>query len=152
VNCFVDQHRSDLVADGVRMIIRLCDVMINVFPTLEEEIQHSSHKGADLAHGVRQPETARRLGETRLTPIRMYSATSLDDDVKRRPKAERGGHRAVLLGHRQWARDRFREEVRVPLYRFPPASLAPLYRPVVAAEVARPARPGRALRALTGPA
>jgi len=37
VNCFVDQHRSDLVADGVRMIIRLRDVMINVFPTLEEE-------------------------------------------------------------------------------------------------------------------
>jgi hypothetical protein len=32
-------------------------------------------------------------------------------------------HRAVRVGHRRWARDRFREEVRVRLYRFPPAAL-----------------------------
>jgi hypothetical protein len=74
------------------MIIRLRDVMINVFPTLEEENPTLlPQRRADLAHGVRQPETARRLGETRLTPMRMYSATSPDDDVKRRPEAERGG-------------------------------------------------------------
>jgi hypothetical protein len=66
--------------------------MINVFPTLEEENPTLlRQRRADLAHGVRQPETARRLGETRLTPMRMYSATSPDDDVKRRPEAERGG-------------------------------------------------------------
>ena len=30
-----DQDRSDLIADDVRMIMRLRDVMTNVFPTLE---------------------------------------------------------------------------------------------------------------------
>jgi Transposase len=39
-------HRSDLIADRVRMINRLRDVMTSVFPTLEQEFDYSSHKGA----------------------------------------------------------------------------------------------------------
>jgi GNAT superfamily N-acetyltransferase len=42
-------------------------------------------------------------------------------EAARSPGERRGPSAAVLLGgHRQWARDRFREELRVPLYRCPP--------------------------------
>ena len=39
-------HRSDLIADRVRMINRLRDVVTSVFPTLKQQIDYSSHKGA----------------------------------------------------------------------------------------------------------
>ena len=39
-------HRADLIADRVRMINRLRDVMTSVFPSLEREFDYSSCKGA----------------------------------------------------------------------------------------------------------
>jgi transposase len=61
-------HRSDLIADRVRMINRLRDVMTSVFPTLEQEFDYSSHKGAlILLTEYASPRRLRRLGETRLT-------------------------------------------------------------------------------------
>lgn len=39
-------HRADLVADRVRMINRLRDLMTSVFPSLEQTFDYASCKGA----------------------------------------------------------------------------------------------------------
>ncbi|MDQ0987637.1 IS110 family transposase [Streptomyces sp. V2I9] len=61
-------HRSDLVADRVRMINRLRDMLTGVFPALERAFDHSSQKGAlVLPTGYRTPAAIRRRGRARLT-------------------------------------------------------------------------------------
>ncbi|MCX4776596.1 IS110 family transposase [Streptomyces sp. NBC_01264] len=61
-------HRSDLVADRVRMINRLRDVLTGVFPSLERAFDYSSHRGAlVLLTGFQTPAALRRRGQTRLT-------------------------------------------------------------------------------------
>jgi transposase len=60
-------HRADLVADRVRMINRLRDLMTSVFPSLERAFDYSSHKGAlVLLTGYASPDRIRRVGQTRL--------------------------------------------------------------------------------------
>ncbi|WP_063019668.1 IS110 family transposase [Nocardia nova] len=61
-------HRADLVADRVRMINRLRDVLTGVFPALERAFDYSAHKGAlVLLTGYQTPAAIRRRGHTRLT-------------------------------------------------------------------------------------
>ncbi|MFH8701581.1 IS110 family RNA-guided transposase [Streptomyces chartreusis] len=61
-------HRSDLVADRVRMINRLRDVLTGVFPALERAFDYSAHKGAlVLLTGYQTPASIRRRGQARLT-------------------------------------------------------------------------------------
>ena len=61
-------HRADLIADRVRMINRLRDLMTSVFPSLERAFDYSSHKGAVvLLTGYATPDGIRRIGQTRLT-------------------------------------------------------------------------------------
>lgn len=61
-------HRSDLVADRVRMINRLRDILTGVFPALERVFDYSSHKGAlVLLTGYQTPAAIRRRGRARLT-------------------------------------------------------------------------------------
>ena len=61
-------HRTDLVADRVRMINRLRDVLTGVFPALERAFDYSAHKGAlILLTGYQTPATIRRRGRARLT-------------------------------------------------------------------------------------
>lgn len=61
-------HRTDLIADRVRMINRLRDLMTSVFPSLERAFDYSSHKGAlVLLTGYASPDRIRRIGQTRLT-------------------------------------------------------------------------------------
>ena len=61
-------HRADLIADRVRMINRLRDLMTSVFPSLERTFDYSSHKGAlILLTGYATPDRIRRIGQTRLT-------------------------------------------------------------------------------------
>ncbi|MCX4857710.1 IS110 family transposase [Streptomyces canus] len=61
-------HRSDLVADRVRMINRLRDVLTGVFPALERAFDYSAHKGAlVLLTGYQTPAAIRRRGRARLT-------------------------------------------------------------------------------------
>ncbi len=58
-------HRADLIADRVRMINRLRDLMTSVFPTLERAFDYSSHKGAlILLTGYATPDRIRRIGQT----------------------------------------------------------------------------------------
>jgi len=60
-------HRADLIADRVRMINRLRDLMTSVFPSLEREFDYSACKGAlVLLTGYASPERIRRIGATRL--------------------------------------------------------------------------------------
>ena len=60
-------HRADLVADRVRMINRLRDLMTSVFPSLEREFDYASCKGAlVLLTGYASPQRIRRIGQTRL--------------------------------------------------------------------------------------
>jgi transposase len=61
-------HRADLIADRVRMLNRLRDLMTSVFPSLERAFDYSSHKGAlILLTGYATPDGIRRIGQTRLT-------------------------------------------------------------------------------------
>lgn len=61
-------HRADLIADRVRMINRLRDVMTSVFPSLEREFDYSSCKGAlVLLTGYATPARLRRVGANRLS-------------------------------------------------------------------------------------
>ncbi len=61
-------HRADLIADRVRMINRLRELMTSVFPSLEREFDYASCKGAlVLLTGYASPLRIRRLGETWLT-------------------------------------------------------------------------------------
>ncbi|MBV6702723.1 IS110 family transposase [Kitasatospora aureofaciens] len=61
-------HRTDLVADRVRMINRLRDVLTGIFPALERAFDYSAHKGAlVLLTGYQTPAALRRRGRARLT-------------------------------------------------------------------------------------
>ncbi|MEV6012723.1 IS110 family transposase [Streptomyces sp. NPDC051976] len=61
-------HRTDLVADRVRMINRLRDLLTGVFPALERAFDYSSNKGAlVLLTGYQAPAAIRRRGQARLT-------------------------------------------------------------------------------------
>lgn len=61
-------HRSDLVADRVRMTNRLRDVLTGVFPALERAFDYSNHKGAlVLLTGYQTPASIRRRERARLT-------------------------------------------------------------------------------------
>ncbi|MEV7934865.1 IS110 family transposase [Kitasatospora sp. NPDC088264] len=61
-------HRSDLVADRVRMINRMRDVLTGIFPALERAFDYSAHKGAlVLLTGYQTPAALRRRGRARLT-------------------------------------------------------------------------------------
>lgn len=61
-------HRADLVADRVRMINRLRDVLTGIFPALERAFDYSHHKGAlMLLTGYQTPAAIRRRGRARLT-------------------------------------------------------------------------------------
>ena len=61
-------YRADLVADRVRMINRLRDLLTSVFPALEREFDFASCKGAlVLLSGYATPEAIRRMGEARLS-------------------------------------------------------------------------------------
>ncbi|WP_433919832.1 IS110 family transposase [Streptomyces canus] len=61
-------HRSDLVADRVRRVNRLRDVLTGIFPALERAFDYSSQKGAlVLLTGCQTPAAIRRRGRARLT-------------------------------------------------------------------------------------
>ncbi|MCD0486280.1 IS110 family transposase [Streptacidiphilus sp. ASG 303] len=61
-------HRTDLVADRVRMVNRLRDTLTGIFPALERAFDYSAHKGAlVLLTCFQTPAALRRRGEARLS-------------------------------------------------------------------------------------
>lgn len=60
-------HRTDLVADRVRMVNRLRDMLTGIFPALERTFDYSSQRGAlVLLTGYQTPDGLRRVGQARL--------------------------------------------------------------------------------------
>lgn len=60
-------HRTDLVADRVRMVNRLRDVLSGYFPALERAFDYAHSRGAlVLLTGYQTPATIRRIGQSRL--------------------------------------------------------------------------------------
>lgn len=61
-------HRSDLIADRVRLLNRLHDVLTGISPVLESAFDYADHKGAlTLLTGYQTPAALRRCGQARLT-------------------------------------------------------------------------------------
>ncbi|GAA3812264.1 IS110 family RNA-guided transposase [Streptomyces chiangmaiensis] len=61
-------HRSDLIADRVRLLNRLHDVLSGIFPALKRAFGYADHKGAlILLTGYQTPAAIRRRGQSRLT-------------------------------------------------------------------------------------
>lgn len=61
-------HRSDLIADRVRLLNRLHDVLTGISPALEAAFDYADHKGAlVLLTGYQTPASLRRCGPARLT-------------------------------------------------------------------------------------
>ncbi|GID16407.1 IS110 family transposase [Actinocatenispora rupis] len=61
-------HRTDLVADRVRLINRLRDTLTGIFPALERSFDYSARKGAlVLLTSYQTPTAIRRRGTARLT-------------------------------------------------------------------------------------
>lgn len=86
-------YRADLVADRVRMINRLGDLMTSVFPRLEREFDDASGKGAlVLLTGYPSPERIRRLGQARLAAWLRH---------RRVPGCDRVAERAVAAARAQ---------------------------------------------------
>ncbi|WP_067431535.1 IS110 family RNA-guided transposase [Nocardioides jensenii] len=60
-------HRTDLVADRVRMVNRLRDVLSGYFPALERAFDYAHSRGAlVLLSGYQTPAAIRRIGQSRL--------------------------------------------------------------------------------------
>jgi transposase len=92
-------HRADLIADRVRMINRLRDLMTSVFPSLERAFDYSSHKGAlVLITGYASPDRIRRLGQTRLTSWLRNRQVRGSADVAARAIAAATAQTVVLPG------------------------------------------------------
>jgi transposase len=72
-------HRSDLVADRVRMVNRLRDVLTGIFPALERAFDYSGSKSAlVLLTGYQTPERIRRAGTSRLAKWLHKRAVRID--------------------------------------------------------------------------
>lgn len=60
-------HRTDLIADRVRILNRLRDILTGYFPALERSFDFAKHKGAvRLLTGYQTPAAIRRIGQSRL--------------------------------------------------------------------------------------
>ncbi len=92
-------HRADLVADRVRMINRLRDLLTSVFPALEREFDFASCKGAlVLLTGYATPEAIRRMGEARLSRWLRQRRVRGYADVAARAVAAARGQQIALAG------------------------------------------------------
>lgn len=92
-------HRADLVADRVRMINRVRDLLTSVFPALEREFDFASCKGAlVLLTGYATPEAIRRMGEARLSRWLRQRRVRGYADVAARAVAAAQSQHTVLVG------------------------------------------------------
>jgi transposase len=92
-------HRSDLIADRVRMISRLRDLMTSVFPSLEREFDYKSCKGAVvLLSGYASPDLIRRIGQARLAAWLRHRRVRDYDALAARAVAAASAQLIVLPG------------------------------------------------------
>lgn len=75
-------HRTDLVADRVRLLNRMRDVLTGYFPALERSFDFGKHKGAvRLLTGYQTPAAIRRIGQARLSNWLARRNVRSSDDV-----------------------------------------------------------------------
>jgi len=92
-------HRADLIADRVRMINRLRDLLTSVFPSLERAFDYSAHKGAlVLLTRYASPDRIRRLGRARLAQWLRHQKVRGADDVAARALGAAQTQSIVLPG------------------------------------------------------
>jgi hypothetical protein len=92
-------HRGDLIADRVRMINRLRDLMTSVFPSLEREFDYKSCKGAVvLLTGYASPDRIRKIGQARLAAWLQHRRVRGYDALATRAVAAAGAQLIVLPG------------------------------------------------------
>ncbi len=108
-------HRADLVADRVRGINRLRDLLTSVFPALEREFDYASCKGAlVLVAGYATPDRLRRVGRARLAAwLRARHVRSYAQLADRAVTAA-GTQRVVVPGQDTLRRDRVRTRQQRP--------------------------------------
>jgi hypothetical protein len=90
-------HRTDLVADRVRMINRLRDVLSGYFPSLEREFDYSTSRGAVvLLTGYQTPAAIRARGRARLsTWLRARKVRSAEQIATAAVRAANAQHTTV---------------------------------------------------------
>ncbi|MQS16393.1 IS110 family transposase [Streptomyces kaniharaensis] len=93
-------HRTDLVADRVRMVNRLRDVLTGIFPALERAFDWSGSKGALTLLTYRQtPAGIRRVGRARLESwLRKRGVRSADKVAATALEAAGAQHTVVAAG------------------------------------------------------
>jgi len=92
-------HRTDLIADRVRMINRLRDLLTSVFPSLERAFDYSAHKGAlGLPTRYASPARIRRRGRARLAQWLQHRKVRGADEVAARALGAAEAQSIVLPG------------------------------------------------------
>ncbi|MEV7357990.1 transposase [Kitasatospora sp. NPDC091276] len=92
-------HRTDLVADRVRVVNRLRDMLTGIFPALERAFDWSNNKGALTLLTHRQtPAGIRRLGRTRTESWLRKRGVRSADKVADLAVEAAGAQRTVLPG------------------------------------------------------
>jgi transposase len=92
-------HRQDLVADRVRMINRLRDVLTGIFPALERAFDYSSQRGAlVLLTGYQTPHALRRTGQARLTRWLAKRGVRTPEQVAAKAMTAAGAQHTTLPG------------------------------------------------------
>lgn len=92
-------HRNDLVADRVRMINRLRDVLTGIFPALERAFDYSSQRGAlVLLTGYQTPDALRRAGHARLARWLAKRGVRSTEQVAAKALNAAGAQRTTLPG------------------------------------------------------
>lgn len=92
-------HRADLVADRIRLISRLRELLTSVFPALERAFDYSRHRGAlVLLTGYHDPAALRRLGAARLSAWLTKRKVRRADQVAAAALAAAGEQHVTLPG------------------------------------------------------
>lgn len=92
-------HRTDLVADRVRLLNRLRDVLTGIFPALERAFDYSAHKGAlVLLTGYQSPAALRQRGQARLEVWLRKRGVRIADQVAAKAMAAAAEQHTVLPG------------------------------------------------------
>jgi transposase len=92
-------HRADLVADRIRLLSRLRELLTGVFPALERAFDYSRHRGAlVLLTGYQSPDSLRRRGLGRLTAWLGKRGVRRADQVAAKALAAAAAQHSTLPG------------------------------------------------------
>lgn len=92
-------HRTDLVADRIRLLNRLRDVLTGIFPALERAFDYSAQKGPlVLLTGYQSPAALRRRGQVRLEAWLRKRGVRGADKVAAKAIAAAAAQHTVLPG------------------------------------------------------